>query len=151
MICVDASLAAKWIFPEDYSLQALALLSDNVEAKERIVAPPLLSIELANVIRQRMLRKSLTLDDAKRLLNQFWSLSIAVVAPAMLSEEALVIAHDFNLPAVYDAHYVALARMLGCDLWTNDQRLLRTLENRLPFVKWIGDYRSGQPRGGLGT
>lgn len=27
MICIDASLATKWVFPEDYSDRALALLA----------------------------------------------------------------------------------------------------------------------------
>ena len=140
MICVDASLAAKWIFPEDYSDKALALVTQSAQMGERVVAPALLSIEVTNIIRQRMLRDHLTLDEAKKLLEQFFAFAISITAPAALSETALTVADAHRLPAVYDAHYVALAQLLGCELWTNDRRLLRALGGKLAFVKWIGDY-----------
>lgn len=140
MICVDASLAAKWIFPEDFSDKALAMVTECAEIGERMVAPPLLSIEVTNIIRQRMLRNHLTLDEAKKLLEQFFGFATTIASPAGLSETALTLADAHNLPAVYDAHYLALAQLLGCDLWTDDQRLLRALGGKLTFVKWIGDY-----------
>jgi len=37
-----------------------------------------------------------------------------------------------------------MAQPYGCSLWTDDQRLLRLLGDRLPFVRWIGDYTVGQ-------
>jgi hypothetical protein len=55
VICVDASLAAKWVLPEDYSDQALALFTATAEAGEPIVAPSLLPSEVTNIIRRRML------------------------------------------------------------------------------------------------
>lgn len=75
-----------------------------------------------------------------RLLNQFLAFPVTVLSPAVLSEEALTLACSHNLLAVYDAHYIALAQLLKCDLWTADQRLLRVLGGKLPFVKWIGDF-----------
>lgn len=37
--------------------------------------------------------------------------------------------------------YVALAEMYQIDLWTADLRLLNSLRHKLPFVRWIKDYR----------
>ena len=145
MICVDASLAAKWIFPEHYSDEALALVTQCAQVGERVVAPPLLSSEVTNIMRQRMLRDHLTLDEAKNLLEQFSGFTISITSPAALSETALALADAHKLPAVYDAYYVALAQLLGCELWTSDQRLLRALGGKLTFVKWIGDYPTGKP------
>ena len=53
MICVDASVAGKWLFPEEHSAQADALLRGALEQAEPIVAPPLLPSEVANIVRQR--------------------------------------------------------------------------------------------------
>lgn len=39
---------------------------------------------------------------------------------------------------------MCLAQTPGCDLWTDDRRLLGALGGTLPFVRWIGDY-AGQP------
>lgn len=140
MICVDASVAAKWIFPEEYSQQALALFAAAARAGERLTAPPVFPVEVTNAIRQRMLRDRLTLDEAHGLLRRFSTFQVSILSPDRLLEEALALAHGHALPAVYDAYYLALAQRLGCDLWTNDQRLLRALGGKLPFVKWIGDY-----------
>ena len=140
MIVVDASVAAKWILPEEHSGRALALVVDAAEAGQAIVAPPLLQFEVANILRQRMVREGLSLPDADRLMAQFLTFPVASTVPEGLSRRALAIADAHGLPAAYDAHYVALAAFLGCELWTDDQRLLRLVANKLPFVRWIGDY-----------
>ena len=61
-------------------------------------------------------------------------------APETLYDRALVLADQYRLPAVYDAHYVALSELLNATLWTADRRLLRALGGRLPYVHWIADY-----------
>lgn len=145
MICVDASVAAKWVFEEEYSRQAIALLDDCSKSRERIVAPPLLPVEVSNVIRQRMLRDGLALADAEGALDRFMAFPISV-GPGTPHEQnaihfrALQLAVECDLPAVYDAQYLALAETLGCALWTDDRRLLRLVGGKLDYVKWIADY-----------
>ena len=140
MICADASVAAKWLFAEEHAAQASALLRDALGVAEPLVAPPLLPSEVANVIRQRLRQGQVRLDEARALLAQFLTLPIRLQAPETLYDRSLVLADQHNLPAIYDAHYVALAELLGATLWTADRRLLRALGGRLPFVRWIGDY-----------
>lgn len=140
MICVDSSVAAKWAFVEEHSVQARALLRDALEHRERIVAPPLLPSEVANVIRQRLRQGHLDLGEARALLAQVLAVPISVQTVETLYDRALVLADEFGLPAIYDAHYVALADLLGATLWTADQRLPRELGGRLSFVRWIADY-----------
>ena len=144
MIGVDASLAAKWILEEDQSDQARALYRSAIEAGEPIVAPPLLPIEVTNILRQRMRGAAgLTRDEAAQLLDAFLALAIVIHNPAGLHRRALVLADRFGLPAAYDAHYLALAEMFGCEHWTADERLLNQLAGRLSFVKRLGDAASG--------
>jgi predicted nucleic acid-binding protein len=80
------------------------------------------------------------LDEARALLAQFLAVPIRLQAPETLYDRALVLADEHHLPAAYDAHYIALAELLRATLWTADQRLLRALGGRLPFVRWIGHY-----------
>jgi predicted nucleic acid-binding protein len=141
MICVDASLALKWVFVEEHSDKALALVLASGQAGERLVAPPLLPIEVTNAIRQRMRRESLPLQEALDILERFLQFDVTLLSPTGLYREALVLADTYELPAAYDAHYLALAQMLGCELWTNDRRMLNLLQGKLGFVKWIGDYQ----------
>ena len=145
MIVVDASVAAKWLFPEEHSDKALGLVTAALTARERIVAPPLLSIEVANILRQRMRRTGFTLAQALDLVGRFQEIPVTTHSPTGLAQRALTVADQYQLPAVYDAYYVALAETLGSDLWTDDQRLLRAVGDKLPFVRWIGDYETPQP------
>lgn len=149
MICVDASLAAKWLFDEEYYQQARALYRDFSAAAERIVAPPLLPIEVTNIVRQRMRRakppatEPLSIVEAREALERFLAFPIELSLPTQLHQQALQLADSHGLPAVYDAHYVALAQLLGCSLWTADRNLVNILQDKLPFVRWIGDYGQG--------
>ena len=145
MIVVDASTAAKWLFPEEHSQKASELATATLVAQERIVAPSLFWIEIANILRQRMRRADLTLTHALNLFERFQEIPIMSHSPSGLSLRALTLADQYRRPAVCGAHYVALAEILGVNLWTDDQRLLRTLNGKLPFVKWIGDYQGGKP------
>ena len=140
MICVDASVAAKWLLEEENSDRADALYEACVRAGEPLVAPPLLPIELTNLLRRRMVRDRLSLGQATQLLDRFFSFPISVINPETLHRKALLLAAAYHLPAAYDAHYLALSQLLGCAFWTNDQKLVNTLANRLPFVRWLGDF-----------
>jgi predicted nucleic acid-binding protein len=140
MICVDASVAAKWVLPEEHSEKALALYTASIYASDPIVAPPLLPIEVTNILRQRMVREGLALADASALLSTFLRFPISYAVPDGIYLRALELAAAYNLPAVYDAHYLALAEHMGCPLWTADQRLLRAVQATLPYVQAISAY-----------
>lgn len=42
-----------------------------------------------------------------------------------IANSAFELVNQFNLPASYDAHYLALAQHLNCDFYTGDKRLSR--------------------------
>jgi predicted nucleic acid-binding protein len=143
MICVDASVAVKWLLPEEWSEQALTLFLAAGRSNESIVAPPVFPIEVSNALWQQVRTSAgLSLAEATEQLERLLSFEIIILDPPGLLQRALIIADAFNLPAVYDAHYVALAEWSGCELWTDDQRLLSRVKRDLPFVRWIGDYQS---------
>ncbi|MGI8554095.1 MAG: type II toxin-antitoxin system VapC family toxin [Dehalococcoidia bacterium] len=143
MIVVDASVAAKWVLIEEYSTEALAVYESESREGQPALAPHLLPFEVTNIIRQRMRREGRSLAEGMQLLQEFLTFPITLASPPALHLRALEIADRHDLPAAYDAHYIALAEILGCELWTDDQRLLRTLNGALPFVRWIGDFIAG--------
>lgn len=69
-------------------------------------------------------------------------MNISLQDPESLHRNAFRIAVSYELPAIYDAYCLALAADAKCPFWTADARLLRTLNGRLLFVRWIGDYRA---------
>ena len=145
MICIDASIAAKWVLTEEFSDAALDLANECLDQGRPLIAPPLIQAEVANTLRQVMIKHAVSLRQVLLLYRGFAMYPISFVAPPRLYEDALQIAERFGLPAAYDSQYVALAQMVGCSLWTADRRLLNALGNRLPFVRWIGDYNPGDP------
>jgi predicted nucleic acid-binding protein len=98
VIGVDASVAARWIFTEEYSEQARALLRAALSAGELIVAPPLLPIEVTNIIRQRMRQEALPLPEARQRLAAFLAIPVTLRAPRTLYRRALEIAEQHDLP-----------------------------------------------------
>lgn len=150
MICIDASVAAKWVFEEEHYQEARALFRDSLTASERIIAPPLLPIEVTNIVRQRMrrvkppARTPLSIAEAREALEHFLALPVELDLPYGLHQTALGLADAHGLPAAYDAHYIALAQMLGCEFWTADRNLATAVQDKLPFVRWIGDYGQGR-------
>lgn len=136
---VDASIAAKWLFPEEHSIRALNLLTAATRSAQRMIAPPLFPFEVTNTIRRRMRVAGFGIDEAIALIAELRMFGVGLIS-LDLHEEALVLADRYGLPAAYDAHYLALAEELNCDFWTDDRRLLNTLSGRLPFVRWIGSF-----------
>jgi predicted nucleic acid-binding protein len=136
MICVNASVAVKWVLDADRSDLARALFRAAERADRDIVAPPLLPFEVTNTLRQRTRAvPGLSPAAATELLDRFLTLPIAIYYPDDLHSRALALAHAFDLPAAYDALYLALAEHLDCELWTDDDRLARRVGSDLPFVR----------------
>ena len=50
-------------------------------------------------------------------------------------QRAWEIATDFGFATVYDATYLALAELRGCEFWTADERLVNQVKDTLSFVK----------------
>lgn len=145
MICVDASVVAKWLVEEERSEQAESLLADAAANGRRLIAPHLLPFEVTNVIRRYMLRGGLTLEEGKTAVEKFLATPVAIMSldRGRMHQEALTITAQLGLPAAYDAHYLALARFHNCPFWTDDQRLLRAIGSAVPNVHWLGDYQPG--------
>ncbi len=129
------------LFPEPLSPKAEALFEDAQRLALRLTAPHVLPFEMTNAIRRRMRREGLELRDALLVLDHFLLLPIDLVVDHELHRSALRLTETYSLGG-QDAHYVALAQRLGCDFWTADERVLRAVAGRLPFVRFIGDYTS---------
>jgi predicted nucleic acid-binding protein len=146
MICVDASVAAKWVFDEEHFEQARALYHDAIISGDSLIAPPLLRMEITNIIRQRMRRAKppevspITSSEAREVLRRFLEMSVGVDVPRPSDERALELAIRYELSPTYDAYYLALSELLDCELWTADRRLYGAVGGKLPLVRWIGDF-----------
>ena len=137
---VDANLAAKWLVEEDNSDRAHALARMWADDGTTLVAPYLLPVEVANVLNRRVVRGELSVETAVRLLETLLASGIELRETPRIHVRALELADELGQGAVYDAHYLALAESLRCDLWTADERFFRTTTRESFAVNWIGNF-----------
>lgn len=139
-VVVDASLAVKWLVEEEDSDKAHAVLQSWVAQDITRIAPYLMPFEVANVLHRRVLRGELSVGDSTRIIARLLESRLELHQPPGLHVRALQLASQLNQSAAYDAHYLALAESVGCELWTADARFYRAVSPDIANVRWIGEF-----------
>lgn len=138
-VVVDASVAVKWLVREEHTDRALAILSAWHDDEVTPAAPYLLPFEVANALHRRVTRNQLSVGDTARMISQLLSSRLELHQTVELHVRALALATELQQGAVYDAHYLALAEEIGCELWTADERFHRAARQAARNVRWIGE------------
>ena len=139
-VVVDASLAAKWLVEEEDSDKAHALLQSWVSRGIARVAPYLMPFEVANTLHRRVVRGELTVVDGARLIARLLGSQLELHQTPNLHARALELASLLRQGAAYDAHYLALAETLDCELWTADEKFYRAASPVVDNLRWIGEF-----------
>jgi len=142
-VVVDASIAIKWVLQEPDSDVAYALLAEWIEKETVILAPALLAFEITNILYRKTLKGDLTLDNAKLGIRKILltGLEFDFTEDPSFGIKAMELANQFNQPATYDSHYLALAEREDCELWTADTKMGRVVRGKLDGVRWLEDYQ----------
>lgn len=139
-VCVDASLVLSWILPWEGSEKADALWEEWGRTNTEIIAPPLLFTEVTSVLREAAYKAKISPEEGEEAFKAFLNLRIRKVNHFALHVKAWELAKEFNHPKAYDAHYIALAELERCELWTQDKRLYHSVESKLTKVKLVERY-----------
>lgn len=112
---IDASALAALVFGEPEAAKVVACLGNS-----QLVAPALLSFELASVCLKKLRRH----PDQRELILTSYHLAtrIEINEASVDFNEVLALAESTAL-TTYDASYLWLARQLGAEIVTLDQRL----------------------------
>ncbi len=143
-VVVDTSIVVKWVLAEADSHQAVNLLQEWLRREVVILAPTLLIYEVANVLYQQNRKGKLTLQETQGLLGHVLfslKLDFGFSQDRDLTQRAIELACCFDLPASYDAFYLALAERENCEFWTADTRMLRAIKAKLDWVRCLNDYQ----------
>ena len=136
-VCVDASFVIKLVLPEEGSERAEYLWREWRRKGTEIVAPPLLRYEITSVLCNAVYRGRISPEEGLKILSRLLSLPIRFIIHKDLLLEAWNIAVSLKQPAAYDACYLALSRILGCEFWTADKRLYRIAKEKFPHIRLI--------------
>jgi predicted nucleic acid-binding protein len=123
-----------WVVPEPLSPKADRLREDFRNAIYDLHVPDLFTTEVANAL--------VVTERRGRILagqNTVLFADVATTMPAIHASypDVLPRAHAIaasTVVSVYDALYVALAEQQKCELVTGDDRLVRNLRARFPFI-----------------
>lgn len=138
-VCVDASLVLSWLLSEQFSDAAFALRERWAAKGVELVAPIMLASEVPSVLRQAVYRGRISASEGDEAFAAFLEMPVHIIQPENLLPRAWEIGKVVNAPRLYDAFYVALADIEGCDLWTADRRLANLVQSKFPQVRWLGE------------
>jgi predicted nucleic acid-binding protein len=132
-VCVDASLVIRLVVSA--AGEPTQHLWDQWDSERRqLAAPTLLYYEVANALYCYHKLGYLSASSVELAFRAALALPLKLRGEPELHWRALELAEEFSLPAAYDAHYLALAELLGGEFWTVDGRLARTVQSSLPWV-----------------
>ena len=145
-VVVDTNIALKWVLEEKDSNNAIALLAEWKREKAVVLAPSLLIYEASNILHREMRAKKISNDIAQSGI-QLLLRTVTLVSPnePALYLRAMALSERFGLPAACDAQYLALAEREECELWTEDTKLRRAVQNEIEWVKTLADFRPASP------
>lgn len=130
---LDASAALCWVRPRPNSGKALGLRTDFENAVHELIAPSVFSGEVASALTKAERQMLIQVGDARPLLGQ-----ILLTPPIMYPYEPLldraVDISSQTRSGLYDCLYVALAEREGCEMATDDQKLIANLMSQFPFI-----------------
>ena len=141
-VVVDASLVVKWLVTEELSDEALALLASWNAESVRMAAPSLIRFEVANVLHRKIARGDIGAISAIEHMTRLLTLPIELRDMPEIHARAIELAGELRHGAAYDAHYLALAEFLECDMWTADGRFYRSAGTGTGRVRWVGELRA---------
>ena len=119
---VDASVAVKWFVPEEGSADAEALAASG----NRLIAPRLLRLEVANAFRRKIQDGMMVLPQAHDRLDVLAGYLDHFVDEQHMLIEAMNAAAALRHP-IYDILYLETARRHDAVMVTADRRLIRKL------------------------
>lgn len=136
---LDSSVILKWFFQNEIlGGRALKLRGVFLEGRARIVAPPLLVYEVANVFRYKTAMTKVQIENS---LVSLLSMPFDWVAPKVpVISRTVAIARDYNT-TVCDASFAAAAESMGAELITADEHLVRRL-TALSYVTFLGEVQA---------
>ena len=138
-LVVDASVAVKWILPEEGHQESMRIQDKYQDEKVDLISPNLVFAEVANVLWKRERRGDLTALAAERCFQQFLRDSPILLDSAVVSASALGLSLAHGRP-VYDCLYLALALEQRCDLVTADEGLFNALSMSFPCIRLLKTF-----------
>ena len=135
-VVVDTSVVVKWFVEEEYSREARLLRNAYADNLINIAAPSLLPYETLNALKYSGAFGEEELKDIARVLEDFQFTLFNLQSE--LATKSIELAMRKGV-TIYDASYVALAQILGVELYTADEKLIKKMQ--MDTTKHIAQFK----------
>ena len=136
---VDASVAAKWYFREEFEEKANTLFEAFQKGLAMLVVPEIFYPEMAKVCKKRMRDQKIGNKRALQVFDEIMQLPLKTYSDRELAHVAFKNSIEFNITS-YDGLYMGLAELLNSPLITADQKLLNACKNRFFLIEPLEDF-----------
>jgi predicted nucleic acid-binding protein len=130
---LDSSVALKWVLPEADSDKAELLRDDFRNGVHDLLSPDIFSVELPHALTRAERRGIIAIGDAEPFLADILMTAPKLHAYTPLIRRSVAVSSAERV-GVYDCLYVSLAEREGCELVTADDRLIKNLQAKFPFI-----------------
>ena len=130
---LDSSVAICWVIPRPLSPKALLLRDECRQQIHELIAPSVFPHEIASALTKSERQKLIPVGDARPLSRDVLSTSPVLHGTGPIFYRAIDISSQTR-SGFYDCLYVALAEWEGIEFVTTDDKLLKNLQARFPFV-----------------
>jgi len=135
-ICIDSNVAVRWMFREPGYEHAEEFLKAYVAGSMTFVVPEHFHLECASAAYHKAL-SGVPSDKVALALVQLGGVGVVTWPIVDLMTRLVEIAMLAEVTA-WDAAYVAVAELVGCEFWTADAQLVRRASVHFPFVRHLG-------------
>ena len=138
-LVIDASVVIKFYIPEILSDKSAEVMSRVADGELMLCAPDLLYPETGNILWKKQCRHELTPAEVDEIVDAITSLPIRVESSMPVMPLAVSIAMRSGI-TVYDAMYVAVARIYETRMITADKKLTEAMAKTefKNYVQWLG-------------
>jgi predicted nucleic acid-binding protein len=141
-VCVDASVAVKLFLAESGSETARGLWETWLDNGTTIWVPAVFHWEAAHAVRGAMNRGACDGETAFEAILGITELPVSVLPEThrslSITWERFIAPFGYQVSA-YDAAYLAVGAATNSVLWTADERLVRTVESELSWVRSLSE------------
>ena len=140
LVCIDANFIVRLVNSNSANSSFLILWEKLQNNETIVVAPTLFYYEVTNALYRMGKAGMITLEEVKESLTDALSFNIILYGNLQLPnlhQEAINLANQFNLPASYGSHYLALDQSLNCQFYTGDKRLYNSVKNQISWINLV--------------
>ncbi|MBW3598299.1 MAG: type II toxin-antitoxin system VapC family toxin [Planctomycetes bacterium] len=130
---LDVSVALSWVIPRPLTAMAVRLRDEYQQQLYEVIAPAHFPQEVANALTKAERQKLVPIGDARKLIQDVLNAAPVLHSVDPLFYRAVDISSQTR-SAFYDCLYIALGEREGCELVTADDKLVRDLQTRFPFI-----------------